>query len=125
MDPEREAQIREARARLAEEGEAAPAAEALPSPEQPRRRDEKRRDGRRFEGQPRGGRGGRGARAQGGRRPSAPARTSQNGGRWDPRQAEPRVKETYHHAPQTVAPRITTKRTRSIPALLGRKPEEE
>jgi ATP-dependent RNA helicase RhlE len=111
-DSEREAQIREARDRMAVEGEAIP-------PQLPPRRDERRPDSRRAEGRPPKGKG---ARRQP-RRPADAPRTSQ-ARVWDPRRAEPQQKEIYHHAPRHVEPRITTKRTRAIPALLARKTEE-
>ena len=110
---ERDAQIREARARMTEEGESRPVVH-----EQPRRNDGRRPDQRRPQ-QVRGQSQARSSRPQ----------------RWDPRRSEPQYSEPSDHQqprqpdPARPAPVIQHRHRKTLTgvvgALLGRKPEEE
>ena len=154
MTSEREAQIREARARMAEEGEAAPPADAHLSAHdvaarphggngqgrpsgngQGQGQGRRRRRGRGGQGQGQGqgqrqGQGRPGGARAGGR--SSP-RTSQQG-RWDPRRneraySEPRDYQARQPEPSKPVTVIQRKPKRTfvglVGALLGRKPEDE
>ncbi len=127
-----EDQIREARARMREEGETVPP----PQPQQPRRNDGRRPQGGRPEGRNAGGRGGRGRGPNPGQRGPqqhrSPARSSRQQ-QWDPRKTEKAYREPADHSYQTAAPthavKVTHKPKRTLAgfvgALLGRKPDEE
>jgi ATP-dependent RNA helicase RhlE len=123
QDSAYEDQIREARARMREEGEQVPApSQGQPqSPQQPRRNDGGRG------GRNRRGRGGRGGNGGGYRSASRNSRDQQ----WDPRRSEPREPgygDQRKPDPSRPAPVIQHKQRRTIAgfvgSLLGRKPEE-
>jgi ATP-dependent RNA helicase RhlE len=134
QDSAYEDQIREARARMREEGETVPPQQPQ---QQPRRNDGRRPqggrpDGRRPQGgraQGRGGNGGQRGPQQ--RRPGAGARSSRNQ-QWDPRRTEAAYREPADHSYQQPTPshavKVTHKPKRTLSgfvgALLGRKPEE-
>ena len=114
MDSAREDQIREARARMAEEGE------RVPAPQQPRVNGAQRNESRRPNATRNEGRRGRGR----------PARPGQRQQQWDPRRSEPREPQyAAQHQPDPSRPAPVIQRKRSfsgmVGALLGRKSEEE
>ena len=135
LESHRDQQIREARARMREEGESVP-----PVQQQPGRNDGRRPQGARPNGR-NGGRNERGRRG-GGRNPGqrgpqqhrSQARSSRQQ-QWDPRRSEPQYSEPRDHQqprpadPNRPAPVIQHRQRKSlvgfVGALLGRKKEEE
>jgi hypothetical protein len=123
LNSHRDEQIREARARMKEEGESVPV-------QQPGRNDARRPQGAR----PDGGRGGgRNSGQRGPQQHRSQARSSRQQ-QWDPRRSEPQYSEPRdHQQPQTdpkrPAPVIQHRQRKSlvgfVGSLLGRKPEEE
>jgi len=136
LESHRDQQIREARARMLEEGESVP-----PVQQQPGRNDGRRPQGARPDGRNGGGRNDRGRRG-GGRNPAqrgpqqhrSQARSSRQQ-QWDPRRSEPQYSEPRDHQqprpadPNRPAPVIQHRQRKSlvgfVGALLGRKKEEE
>jgi ATP-dependent RNA helicase RhlE len=129
-ESQRDEQIREARARMMEEGEAVPPAQQQPSRNQNRNNGGRppqgaRSEGRRGSGRGDGNRGGpRGQR----RTPSRGSRQEQ----WDPRRSEPRepaYASERKPGPARPAPVIQHKQRRTIAgfvgSLLGRKTEDK
>lgn len=135
-----EDQIREARARMREEGEAVPAADEHQAPrpsQQPQRQGQPGLPGQGK--RRRRGRGGRGRSAGNGAAPRgngggfrSPARSSRQQ-QWDPRRNEPAYREpsdhSYHQkSPSAHAVKVTHKPKRTLAgfvgALLGRKTDE-
>jgi ATP-dependent RNA helicase RhlE len=135
MNSQRDEQIREARARMKEEGESVPAIQPQPG----------RNEGHRPQGaRPEGRNGGRndGGRRGGGRNPAtrggpqqhrSPGRSSRQQ-QWDPRRSEPQYSEPSDHQqpradPKRPAPVIQHRQRKSlvgfVGALLGRKKDEE
>ena len=119
QDSAYEDQIREARARMLEEGEAVPPPQGRQPQQhaQPRPGEGKRR-------RRRGRRGGQGR----GPNAASPARSSRQQ-QWDPRRSEPREPvERAYHQPSTQHVKVTHKPRRTLSgfvgALLGRKPED-
>jgi ATP-dependent RNA helicase RhlE len=130
LNSHRDEQIREARARMKEEGE------SVPPPQQPARNE----GGRRFQGPRPDGRnaGGRGAGRNSGPRGPQQHRSQARSSRpqpWDPRRSEPQYSEPSDHQkphstdPKRPAPVIQHRQRKSlvgfVGALLGRKKDEE
>ena len=131
LESHRDQQIREARARMREEGESVP-----PMQQQPGRNDGRRPQG----GRPGGGRndgrrgGGRNSGQRGPQQHRSQARSSRQQ-QWDPRRSEPQYSEPRDHQqprpadPNRPAPVIQHRQRKSlvgfVGALLGRKKEEE
>ena len=136
LESHRDQQIREARARMREEGESVP-----PVQQQPSRNEGRRPQGARPQGRTGGGRND--GRRGGGRNPGGPRGPQQHRSpgrssrqqQWDPRRSEPQYSEPRDHQqprpadPNRPAPVIQVRQRKSlvgfVGALLGRKKEEE
>jgi len=136
LESHRDQQIREARARMREEGESVP-----PVQQQPSRNEARRPQGARPQGRTGGGRND--GRRGGGRNPGGPRGPQQHRSpgrssrqqQWDPRRSEPQYSEPRDHQqprpadPNRPAPVIQVRQRKSlvgfVGALLGRKKEEE